>query len=1059
MKRRVKKQLQRAKRVLASVGRTPLYLALVAIVRKTVGQRRRLGLLSVVVPMHNVAEYLGELLQSIVSQSYPYLEIILVDDGSTDETVKIAERFARWDRRIIVIRAPHGGNGRARNIGVNAASGIFLTFADSDDLVAPDAYVTMMESLDSSGSEFAVGSYDRIINGKPKPVKLSDKLHSKRKLNIDVCLFPEIIDDVFLWNKVFLRDFWDRELAPIPENILYEDQETSAKAYVRAKAFDVLDQRVYSWRLRENASSITQGKRSQVDLVDRIEIAHRVSQIFLEFGEPSVCRVWVRRLLGSDLMSYYRQVPNTAPEYWEFLSAGARSLARLFSEPGVLDVPIDSMIGPHARILLAAAVMGDRNSVECIVVDWQEHGTGFEVVPVGDEFLARPGYWDDLPDELRSVPMSCEPQDLEFVTDLKMHEVVGSDEVRLRGHAYVRGLRSDQRNGFVTVSQQDGTELCLTRRIDDRLDWQSDDPFASHSAAGFDCLLPLSALEDGKGSSFQLSMKLSGHVFSRWHRLEGFPETSGRYLSGIPCVVGVGHEFDDNAFRIDVDWGVDKKAHPRLVLETRQSRIDPVRTEALDERTNRYVFTLQTHRWGVAVEAPMSGAYTVRWMPADKGTESTDARPISLSPDMEARLPLEAKYKTALVTLWQTAAGHLAVTFGPPLSPDERGRFHQRELARIFSRDDVPLLEPSAVFESFGGKFCTDSPRAISDRLTLDASNLRIYWSVADLSVPVPSYAVPLVRGTRTWFEVMHRASVLVNNNNFPHYFRKNPRQFYLQTWHGTPLKRIGSDVPTGTLSPSYRGLMAREAHAWDVLLAQNSFAAEVLPKALGFTGRVLTCGYPRNDGLTGPDVESRCLEIRENLGMRKGDRVILYAPTWRDDVKDSAGNIDRTMYLDLEVMKRKLGPDIIVLFRGHHTTSRAAAVRSTGILDVSDYPQVNDLILASDLLVTDYSSIMYDYAVTRKPIYIYAPDLDQYERKTRGFYLEFQEGLPGPPVRTTEALCRNILSPADVKAAEKFATRFASNDDGSATERVVTALRDVLLWDATQKDLPRFGK
>src|SRR5262249_36717456 len=140
-------------------------------------------------------------------------------------------------------------------------------------------------------------------------------------------------------------------------------------------------------------------------------------------------------------------------------------------------------------------------------------------------------------------------------------------------------------------------------------------------------------------------------------------------------------------------------------------------------------------------------------------------------------------------------------------------------------------------------------------------------WSVSDLSTQVPDGATPLLVHSQAWMDVLHNARYLVNNSNFPFYYRKREGQTYIQTWHGTPLKRIGNDVPGANLSLTYKRLMIREAQYWDVLLAQNEFAAEVLPKAFGYDGRVLDLGYPRNDALVGPGALDRRSRVRRDLG------------------------------------------------------------------------------------------------------------------------------------------------------------------------------------------------
>ena len=384
----------------------------------------------------------------------------------------------------------------------------------------------------------------------------------------------------------------------------------------------------------------------------------------------------------------------------------------------------------------------------------------------------------------------------------------------------------------------------------------------------------------------------------------------------------------------------------------------------------------------------------------------------------------------------------MAVSIGAPLADDEAGAFHSYRLRRsVFAPGRSRELQPGIFFESFGGKSCTDSPRAISDYLAASGFEEPLYWSVADRSVPVPDYAVPLLQGSTEWYERLATTRRLVNNNNFPWFFAKAPGQFYLQTWHGTPLKKIGLDIPQRALALSYRDLMQREAQWWDLLLAQNSFAAEVLPKALGYSGKVLTAGYPRNDALAVPgDTRER---TRALLGISPEQKVLLYAPTWRDAVRNDAGRSDWVGYLDLDHALRLLGPDWTLLVRGHHNVAAQRRINASArVQDVTDYPEVNDLYLASDALVTDYSSAMFDYSVLGRPIHFLVPDLAEYAA-SRGFYLDFAADLPGVAVSGTAELVHAIRrNPGSLRGEiREFAGRFAPQDTGSAAAAAARAL------------------
>src|SRR5699024_7254405 len=217
--------------------------------------------------------------------------------------------------------------------------------------------------------------------------------------------------------------------------------------------------------------------------------------------------------------------------------------------------------------------------------------------------------------------------------------------------------------------------------------------------------------------------------------------------------------------------------------------------------------------------------------------------------------------------------------------------------------------------------------------------------------VPLPGDVQGVVIDSEEWYRRLSEARLLINNNNFPHYFRKRAGQYYLQTWHGTPLKRLVFDVDRANFSLSYWGLMTREATYWDLLIAQNQYAAEVLAQAFRYEGPIFNEGYPRNDSLNAPDAEAQRVAVRESLNIDQDQQVALYAPTWRDNAKSSSSQYAMVTHLDFDAFNAELGDDWTILLRGHHNVAATRRTSGLTVIDVTDYPQVNDLYLAADVL------------------------------------------------------------------------------------------------------------
>lgn len=354
-----------------------------------------------------------------------------------------------------------------------------------------------------------------------------------------------------------------------------------------------------------------------------------------------------------------------------------------------------------------------------------------------------------------------------------------------------------------------------------------------------------------------------------------------------------------------------------------------------------------------------------------------------------------------------------------------------------------PVDPHLAVFSAYWNRGVACNPAAIAAKLAELAPGVRPVWVVtaqgAALLPPGTDHVVP---GTRRYWEVLARAKYLVNNVNFPDAVVKRPGTVHLQTHHGTPLKRMGVDqlpYPAAAHGLDFQALLER-VDKWDYSVSANSHSTRMWQRAYPSHHVSLDHGYPRNDVFyTAGAAEVRA--VRERLGIAPGRRAILYAPTHRDY---EAGWTPR---LDLPALAEALGEETVLLVRAHyfydHTASPLGGLRRTGrLVDVSAYEPVEDLCLAADVLVTDYSSIMFDYANLDRPIVVHADDWETY-RTTRGVYFDLMAEAPGPVARTQAELTEILTTGAwhDERAAKQraaFRRRFCEYDDGHAAERVV---------------------
>jgi CDP-glycerol glycerophosphotransferase len=348
------------------------------------------------------------------------------------------------------------------------------------------------------------------------------------------------------------------------------------------------------------------------------------------------------------------------------------------------------------------------------------------------------------------------------------------------------------------------------------------------------------------------------------------------------------------------------------------------------------------------------------------------------------------------------------------------------------------------VYNSFHGR-CSDNPRVIFEALR-DRPGLEHVWlgdRAHEAAFPSDVEVVDIESPEAT--KVLEQADLLVANTHTEVPWDKRAGTVYLQTWHGTPLKRIHRDVlwaPEGRLDR-----LDHDVARWDLLLSPNAASTPRLRRAFRYDGEVLESGYPRNDLLMTDAADAVRARVRDSLGVDEDTTVVLYTPTWRDDEVFGSPDAEVPLALDPAAFLEQVGAGHALLVRAHNmVTGRSRLAAIPGAHDVSWYPDVRDLYAAADVLVTDYSSTMFDFALTGRPIIFYAYDLERFQDSVRGFYFDFVPEAPGPVVRTGHEVAEAVrdLSTVAAQHAEPYAAfvrRYGHLEDGRATERVLERL------------------
>ncbi|WP_180957537.1 bifunctional glycosyltransferase/CDP-glycerol:glycerophosphate glycerophosphotransferase [Brevibacterium aurantiacum] len=1056
--------------------------------------------LSVVIPAYNASDHIEACLRSILNQKAVSLEVLVVDDGSTDDTVEKIRACTGGDVRVSILEGENEGPARARNRGVDAARGKYLAFADADDEVLPGAYSSMIDSLERTGSDIATGSYIRIGNrGRSRP-KLTARVHSRQRLAVRLDDMPELLEEPVLWNKVYRRDFWNRHVGEMWGFSNFEDQEPAYRALVGASAVDVLTDDVYAWRLSDGRDTRSQRKAKLTDLQAKLEVIEALRSA-LENAPENVLEHAYSIWMGTDLAMHGEFLDTANKRFRKTLCDAAKDMKRVMPRGAWKLIPAQE------RLFMWIVAAGRLEDIEEILGTRAEETRSVPLEYVDGRWLVAPTYLERL--DTKVPKRLLRARNVDFVPQMNIRNARWVEDriVELQGCAYIPGI--DPSDVDVRIHcVMDGSvvvDSAVEHINDNRVDLETGDPWRSYSKSGFRARIDLSELNDlsprgialvGQfaihGTQFhaparstavvgmiapsqvidarrvtvvtdehdELSIRsvgmparpvLAKQVTCRGRdvtiALDGFvdiksltlhgagmtatltaqgrstftgtlPELPEKFVAGGERLwsalvrtaddrtVPVHHAVVDYLFpdtscvrlspnidgsvqlaqrfrrvtvtgassdkdRLLLTGRIDPPANLAVVLRSSDHTVEPTEYARHGDGSFTAVYDLTTTGAEGGTVAAMSGGYYIRY-----GKKAEVAEGWARAAEKLAIRPVDCFTEWNTLRVEARASEAVAITASPPWSAEERtkvGRFALR------SQDWGPI-QPGIVFESYNGKSANDNPRALFDAIRAENLHMPLYWSIRDRRVDVPKGGIPVIEGTADWHRALATSRVWINNNNFPYYLIKRCGQYYLQTWHGTPIKKLGKDIDRIHNPLTYRRIMKKEALQWDLLLAQDQMSAKNLRSGLNYHGEIKLMDAPRNTRINTSRANMEAIKKKFKIECLRP--ILLYVPTWRENHR-SGERLDWQRVLDVKSLESQT--QFQVLVRAHHMTTVQYDTLNQ-IKDVSDEPHVEDLISIADILVTDYSSIAHDFSLTRRPVIYYTPDLDRY-KQDRGIY------------------------------------------------------------------------
>lgn len=355
------------------------------------------------------------------------------------------------------------------------------------------------------------------------------------------------------------------------------------------------------------------------------------------------------------------------------------------------------------------------------------------------------------------------------------------------------------------------------------------------------------------------------------------------------------------------------------------------------------------------------------------------------------------------------------------------------------------------VFESFGGKNYSDSPKYIYEYMQENYPTLNYIWVFKKPEDNViMGNAKKVKKGSKAYYDAYSKAKFWVTNARLPLYLNKKENQVYIQTWHGTPLKRLANDMKVvrmpGTTTANYKKNFYAETSRWDYLVSPNRYSTDIFKTAFWMDDeRNWEIGYPRNDVLVNRHDDQAYIEkIKKELNLPKDKKVIMYAPTWRDDEFVKKGKYLFELKINLENLQKEIGEEYVILLRMHYLISNALDLSGYEdfAIDVSNYNDISELYLISDALITDYSSVMFDFGILKRPQFFFAYDIEKYDKGLRGFYMDYMKELPGEIITDEFELAKQLKNIDAHKEKykdkiEKFYDKFCSIEKGQSSKLI----------------------
>ncbi|GAB5053870.1 hypothetical protein PESHB5_03690 [Pediococcus parvulus] len=1153
--------------------------------------------LSVIVPCYKVEEYIEECLDSLVGQTFKNIEVIMVDDGSPDNTGKILDEYANKYSNFYAVHTKNGGLSAARNAGLEYVTGEYLAFVDSDDYVAPDAYEKLVGSLMQTGSDMASGYVRRFDSTKQYSSSLHERAIPKTiyKTNIRESTF--LVYDTTAWNKVYRSKVFLENNLKYPVNLTYEDIPVSMRFHLLAKTVDIISDPIYYWRVRESSNqSITQQRGSFKLFWDRMQTLELAHQAIKELdGGEKLEAAFNYKVLNLDLPIYLNSFQNSNEST---LLRFQQDVVKFLRGYDLKDI---QRLSIRKQIQYYSLLNGNFKAFKQYGYQYDKLGKVFKK---GSQYVYKN---DEIPDVISEKVNIADSFELkQTISTLKKRGNKISVKGNFRIKPSVKLPSMDEKFSAVLKNIENQKEMPLNfervvrtrkrvffskkEKIGFKTNFQIIDAIKKLGPGTWQMLVSMDSLnvhvETVLGNPvhmgeqtikpFEISNSFFSNRYNRDWSLEfKVHSLQNKQLSLMSEQAQIfGPEINNDKLSLKlrtngeirhaalayVEWNKEPKI-AELKLQASNNNQEQVYKSTWDlsnlvsdDISNGKIIFMDLdtgarfhyeYLRSVKSEHMQTGNLDINvkfdslnliWLTVIneqlkiKNIHFIDEKKISIDFDLPNYIADDSNFDILMVRtdnseryknfskivkrdegfhaeIFFTKENHHLIKKGSynfylSLSHDKlnkqimftwpekrskgialinsdsvRSNIYVNKDAKLVLKETqkwahadetkskrsfnysilyplmrlLPLQKKTAVFESYWGASFDDNPRAIYEYWYKAHKDYKFIWPVQDMSTEIGGPGIAIKQYSLQYWYYMATSKYFVQNTNFADQYAKRKGQIEVETLHGTFMKKMGFEEPSMKKSSvsAQRGYVKRNSR-WDYLISPSNYMNRKVGPAFDYQKRILDVGFPRNDILFNQNTPEFIEKLKEQLNLPKNKKIILYAPTYRQE-----GVVD--FKLDVARLQSELSDDYILLVRLHHLVANAIDLHqfSGFAYDVSAYDNVEELYLLADILITDYSSVMFDYGYLKRPMIFFAYDLNWYKESShRGVYLDYENTVPGPIVKTTDAIVdwvkndNKLISDYKNKIQYFYESFCSFGRKGDASKKVVeTMINDKLKY------------